>query len=164
MRNKVGDISERRIRTLILTWLAERDLLLDPRIRVEMTGEDLPSTCLLKKNLVMEFSSEPDIAFWRQGDRGRELIAVVEIKGGIDPAGALERYGAATKSFQQSLAESPHCRNFLLSAVYTPELKRRIRDDRLVDKYFDIVSILEDTKTRMEFFNELFHFALRLTD
>jgi hypothetical protein len=31
------------------------------------------------------------------------LLAVVEIKGGIDPAGALERYVAATKSFQHAL-------------------------------------------------------------
>jgi hypothetical protein len=34
----------------------------------------------------------------------------------------------------------------LLGAVYTPELEWRIRDDRLVESYFDIVEILENPK------------------
>jgi hypothetical protein len=162
MRNKVGDIAERRIRTLVMDWVIDHSLLTDPVLTKEQIQEELPQRCKLTRDVVMEFSSEPDIAFWRQAAKARELLAVVEIKGGIDRAGALERYGAATKSFQQALATSSRCKNFFLSAVYTPELERRIRQDRLVEKYFHIVQILDDASVREQFLEELFHFALRI--
>ena len=106
----------------------------------------------------MRFGSEPDISFWRK----EELLAVVEIKGGTDPAGALERYGAATKSFQHAVQTASRCRNFYLGAVFTPELERRIGEDRLVERPFNLVAILDKKETREEFLTELFHHTLRL--
>ncbi len=155
MRNKVGGIAEERIRTLIVDWLSERDLILEPK---KINHESIPSKCTLRKNIIMRFGSEPDISFLKDD----VLLAVVEIKGGIDPAGALERYGAATKSFQHSIHVSPLCRNFYLGAVLTPELERRISTDRLVEKTFNIIEILDDPEKRQHFFNELFHHTLRL--
>lgn len=158
MRNKVGEIAEERIRTQILEWLLERSLIVEPSLTKNQLSENIPSVCSLKGNVIMRFGSEPDISF----SRDDVLLAVVEIKGGIDPAGALERYGAATKSFQHSIHVSPRCKNFYLGAVFTPELERRISTDRLVEKTFNIIEILDDPEKRQHFFNELFHHTLRL--
>jgi hypothetical protein len=159
MRNKVGDIAEERIRTLVLEWLIDQELLVEPTLTKKQLYEKIPSSCTLKKNIAMKFGSEPDISF----SRDDELLVVVEIKGGIDPAGALERYGAATKSFQHAVRVSPRCKNFYLGAVYTPELERRISEDRLVEKTFNIIEILDRPQARERFFRELFHHTLRIT-
>lgn len=106
----------------------------------------------------MNFSSEPDISF----QKNNELIATVEIKGGIDPAGALERYGAAKKSFEHAVSQSGRCRNFYLGGVFTEELERRINSDRLVEKTYNMIMILNDKELRDDFFKELFHHTLRI--
>ena len=162
MRNKIGSIAEERIRTLIFEWLKHNNLIVSSHEYTNEEADNLPFTCELKNNIIMRFSSEPDISFSKIIGDKEELLAVVEIKGGIDPAGALERYGAATKSFQHALTVSPRCKNFFLSAVYTQELKKRIKNDRLVEQYYDIIEILEDKSIRDTFFNELFHYCLRI--
>jgi hypothetical protein len=158
MRNRIGAIAEDRIRTMVLEWLIDHELLVSPRLTKEQAHEEIPSLCTLQHGVVMRFSSDPDIAFLRDG----VLQAIVEIKGGIDPAGALERYGAATKTFQHAISASPRCRNFYLTAAVTHELRKRIDDDRLVERTFDIVEVLDKPDVRRQFFQELFHHALRL--
>jgi hypothetical protein len=157
MRNRVGDIAEDRVRNLILEYVVSQRLVM-PAIPAHTEDEKADKTFPLQGGVVMKFSSEPDIAFTKQGT----LLVVVEIKGGIDAAGALERYGAATNSFQHAMSESPRCKNFYLAGVLTPELNKRIDSDRLVEKSFNIVEMLENPELRSEFFSELFHHALRL--
>ena len=159
MRNKVGEIAEERIRAIVLDWVVSENLLVRPHLSREEVLQVLPIETHLLKDVTMKFGSEPDISFVRDG----EYLVVVEIKGGIDPAGALERYGAATKSFQSAVSTSPRCQNFFLSAVFTEELSARIQRDRLVNKSFNIVKILDDPSTKRTFLTELFHHALRLT-
>jgi len=158
MRNKIGSLAEERIRTMLLRWLVERNLVIAPTLSGDEALEDLPSQFQLAKEIEMTFTSEPDVAFRRDG----ELLAVIEIKGGIDPAGALERYGAATKSFQHAVNDRSRCRNYYLTAVVTPELSSRIHSDRLVDHTFNIIDLLENPAIREEFLTELFHHTLRL--
>lgn len=160
MRNKIGKIAEDRIRRLIVNWLLERDLIAEPALLKEniQTAERIPRVYKLRHDITMRFGSDPDVEF----TRGEQVLAVIEVKGGIDPAGALERYGAATKSFQHAVARSARCRNFYLGAVYTPELRRRIADDRLVEQPFDVVEVLQSSEKRDLLFDELFHHALRL--
>lgn len=158
MRNRIGVIAEDRVRTLILEWLIDKELLLEPSISVEQLQDNLPRICILPHDIKMQFSSEPDISFLKD----EQILAVVEIKGGIDPAGALERYGAATKSFQHAIEVSARCKNIYLGAIFTAELERRISDDRLVEKTFNIIDILDDPTARESFFNELFHHTLRI--
>ncbi len=133
-------------------------LIVTPRLTKDKIHKDLPNEFTLRGNVKMRFGSEPDVSF----ERGNELLAIIEIKCGVDPAGALERYGAATKSFQNAVQASPQCRNFYLGAVFTPELNRRISRDRLVEKPFNIVEILDRPEARNRFFNEVFHHALRI--
>src|SRR5437667_5900982 len=130
MRVKVGVIAEDRIRRMVVERIIELGLLIEPQMQLDQLPELLPKAFTLKGGVVMEFSAEPDISF-TQND---ELKAIVEIKGGIDPAGALERYGAAKKSFEHAVQRSSRCRNFYLGGVFTPELQRRIDADRLVEK------------------------------
>ncbi|NIR73324.1 hypothetical protein GWN42_32460 [candidate division KSB1 bacterium] len=154
----LSDFAEERIKTLLLEWLFDNNLIKEPELTREAVYQQLPKSCDLVKDFRMYFGSEPDVSFYHKD----ELLAVIEIKGGTDAAGALERYGAATKSFQHSLEASKRCRNFYLAAVFTPELERRMNDDRLVEKAFDIIDILDEPEVRSEFFTEVFHHALRL--
>jgi hypothetical protein len=159
MRNKVGDVAESRVRSLILDWLISHELLVEPVVeRGAILAGDFPPLFHVVGGIEMEFSSEPDVSFRKSGI----LLATVEIKGGTDPAGALERYGAAKKSFEHAIDESSQCRNFFLACAFTPELSRRIREDRLVEKTFDIIELLESPQKRDEFFRELFHHTLRI--
>jgi hypothetical protein len=158
MRNKVGDIGEDRVRRMILEWLIGRGLVREPHLRRDNLPVVLPRTVELTGGVSMRFSSEPDISFIQNG----VLKATVEIKGGIDPAGALERYGAAMKSFEHAIQQSGRCRNFYLGGVFTEELNRRIKDDRLVEKTYSIIVLLQDEAVRADFFRELFHHTLRI--
>jgi len=161
VRNKIGTIAEQRIRALIVEWLVGRKLVVSPQLpdKKILDYEKIPRLLQLKNGITIEFQAEPDVSFRKD----KELLAVIEIKGGIDPAGALERYGAGTKSFQNAVKESSHCKNFYLGAVFTPELDRRIKADRLVEKTFNIIDIVAEPAKRDEFFDEVFNHTLRLT-
>jgi|WetSurMetagenome_2_1015567.scaffolds.fasta_scaffold22727_2 hypothetical protein len=156
MRNNIGTLAEDRIRAMVIEWIGDNSLFLLPQIEGE-TLLDTTKIFKIKDNIIMKFSSEPDISFIRDD----QLLAVIEIKGGTDPAGALERYGAAKKSFESAIQKSPRCENFYLSAVFTKELIDRIERDRLVHKRFDIIELLDDPTAREKFFRELFHHTLR---
>jgi hypothetical protein len=158
MRNKVGSIAEERIRTMVLDWLHEHKLVVKPILIGDQIYAPHTNTFSLRGGVIMQFGSEPDISFTRD----KNLLAVIEIKGGIDPAGALERYGAATKSFQHAITTSVRCKNFYVGAVFTPELRSRIEADRLVEKTFNVIEILHDRRARDKFFKEVFHHTLRI--
>lgn len=158
MRNKIGEIAEERMKRIFVDWLSKNGLIESPKIDFRASVEVLPSKFVLKDSVEMHFSSEPDISFVKND----ELLVVVEIKGGTDPAGALERYGAATKSFQHSLESNRKCKNFYISAVFTDELSRRIKEERLIEKSFDLIKLIEDPEVRETFFKEIFHHSLRI--
>jgi hypothetical protein len=157
MRNRIGKMGEERTRRMVLEWLLAQRAINDPSFSADSLDAP-PRRLALRGGIVMEFSSEPDIAFKKDG----ELLATVEIKGGIDPAGALERYGAAKKSFEHAVGTTSRCRNFYLTGVLTPEVESRIAKDRLVERSYNIVLLLKDPKVRAEFFSELFHHTLRI--
>jgi len=140
--------------------LEAQDLLVDPRLEPEQLihPEALPRRFALRNEIMMRFGSDPDVAF----EKDDQYLAVLEIKGGIDPAGALERYGAAKKTFEHAVGRSPRCETFLLSAVQTREVMERIEADRLVRHSFDMIKLLEDPDYRQRFLDELFNHALRL--
>lgn len=158
MRNKVGAIAEDRIRLLLVEWLNGKGLILSPRIGKSLDANKLTNRYSLKDGIGMRFGSDPDVSFEKEG----KLLAILEIKGGIDPAGALERYGAARKSFEHAMLVSPKCKTFYLGGVFTPELQKRMNSDRLVENSFSIIEILQQSTYRENFLKELFHHTLRL--
>ena len=161
MRNTIGRLPEQRIRRLLLRYVFENGMLTSPAYPDVDSLPVAPANgeYTLRDGFVMTFSSEPDIAFRRDSS----LEATIEIKGGIDPAGALERLGAADKSAQAAIEINPRCKNFLIAGVITSEMRRRLDQSRLFEKDFVLVELLSNENRQLEFFNEIFNHTLRLT-
>ncbi len=81
------------------------------------------------------------------------LIGTVEIKYGLDSAAALERYGAAQKSFEAAIRENARVSNVYLASCITPEVRRRISEDRVVNEDFNLTEVLNNEAKREEFLN-----------
>ena len=110
----------RELRSQDLTRGLQRRLDVRARETVASLADNpVSGRYILADGIVMVFSSEPDVAFLR----GELLEATIEIKGGIDPAGALERLGAAEKSAQAAIGVNTRCKNFLVAGVITAEMR-----------------------------------------
>ncbi len=145
-RNKIGAMAESLVKRRVLTWLSANELV----EAIDMTTNEHQ----LPDGVTMKFGTEPDIEFIKDG----RTIATVEVKGGRDPAGALERLGAMSKSF----AETPAgCTNFLIVGVMTSEMKRRLDEIGTV-KVFALDDVAQGGYRWHEFTNELFLHAVRI--
>lgn len=141
-RNVIGRDAEDLIKTKITDWLEERKLV----------RRKSAKTFALPQDTTMVYGSEPDVLFTRDTSQ----LATIEIKGGKDPAGALERLGAMQKSF----TETPvHCQNFLIAGVVTPEMRSRL--DQIAAKVYILDNLLNDDGWD-DFTTELFHYTLRI--
>lgn len=145
-RNRIGRMAEDLVKTRIASWLKERGLIASD------SPEEGPF--LLPGDTRMRYGSEPDIDFVRR----EMLIATIEIKGGRDPAGALERLGAMTKSFAET---PPGCVNFLVAGVITPEMQARLDAMGNVKVYL-LDEIAQDGKRWDDFMSEVFHYTIRV--
>ena len=145
-RNRIGDAAEALVKNRIVAWLKAKGVI----------PPDSPEhgRYLLPGDTLMRFGSEPDIDFLRH-DR---LIATIEVKGGRDPAGALERLGAMTKSFAET---PPGCVNFLVAGVITPEMRARLDAIGNIKVYL-LDDISQDGERWDGFTNEVFHHAVRV--
>ena len=95
-QNTKGDRAEVVVKELIERRLREKGLVL------EKISHGKGETLKLKDRRLLVMGSEPDIGVYKD-----DLIQiVVEIKGGIDPAGVLERFGAALKSLRRAKQEN----------------------------------------------------------
>ena len=155
VRNMLGRLPENRVRQLLLRFASDNSLLMEAE-HVD-SRPDKHSYALID-DFVMIFGSEPDVAFRKDG----RLEATVEIKGGIDPAGALERLGAANKSASAALVENPRCKNFLVAGAITAEMRNRMDQDRLFESCFGLVELLSSAEVQERFFDDVFNHALRL--
>ena len=139
------------MKTRIRKWLDSRKLIVS--FNDDETRFDLPD------NYSMRYGSEPDIEFSRVVNEESEVVATIEIKGGKDPAGALERLGAIQKSFE---ATPPNCVNILIAGVVTDEMGERLT--RMgIGKVFLLDDVVNDGKSWEEFLDEVFHYTVRIT-
>lgn len=100
------------------------------------------------------FSSEPDISLL---DNQGRTVGVIEVKGGTDPAGALERYGAAKKSFEEALRRNSEVKTILVASCITAQVQTRIQLDSTISCYFNLTEILsEDSTQYAQFVQEVF--------
>ena len=116
MRNLIGQDAERLIKTRIRNWLSFRGLIV--KSNSEMTRFELPNGYL------MRYGSEPDIEFSRGEDDEAAVIATIEIKGGKDSAGALERLGCNPEEFRGNPAwvrKHAYCRRHNVGNERTAE-------------------------------------------
>ena len=151
VRNLIGQDAERLVKDRIRRWLESRKLI--ARRNDEGTQFDLPD------GYSMRYGSEPDIEFRRMVRSESVTVATIEIKGGKDPAGALERLGAIQKSFE---ATPPGCVNMLIAGIVTPEMGERLNRLGIV-KTFLLDDLAHDGESWAEFLNEVFHYTVRIT-
>ena len=100
------------------------------------------------------FADEPDIAVYQQDT----IIAAVEVKGGIDTAGVLERIGAAIKSLRRAKEENPGAVTILVLpevSMTSQSLLDLQSNQATVNHWFTIEDLLENETIRGEVFNLL---------
>ena len=147
MRNIIGQAAETAVKKRMFRWVQTRGL-----VATDITPAR-ENEWALATGVVMRYGSEPDISFEKDG----ALAVLIEVKGGKDPAGALERLGAMQKTFEEAPAQ---CKNFLIAGVVTPTMRDRLSELR-VERVFNM-DILHDDAKWTEFMNEIFHHALRI--
>ena len=86
-------------------------------------------------------------------------MGVVEVKGGTDPAGALERLGAIKKSFDASRRQHPRVKTVLVISCVTREMERRLKRDKLINHVFNLTAIINDMDYRDEFIAKILQIA-----
>ncbi len=166
-RNAIGEEAEKVVQSLLVKEAVERKILHSvlPRsgASVELYNaeklEELLGNIRLYRGIILNnqtsllFSSEPDISLiGRQGT----TIGMIEVKGGTDPAGALERYGAAKKSFEQTLRRSPDAKTILTASCITKEVQERIAQDSTISYYFNLTEIITSTAVYTQFMQLVF--------
>ncbi len=151
-RNIIGQDAENLIRTRIANWLDKNQLII--KANKDRTVFKLP------KDYSMHYGSEPDILFRQVQHDIEQIVATIEIKGGKDPAGALERLGAMQKSFE---ATPPGCVNILIAGVVTSEMKTRL-GQMGIEKVYMLDDLAHDGEEWLAFMNEIFHYTVRITD
>ena len=108
----------------------------------------------LKDGRLVVFADEPDVGIYS----GERIVAAVEIKGGIDTAGVLERVGAAIKSLSRVREENPVSVTILV--LQGVSVTQQAQDDlktnqNAVNCWFTVEEVLEDEIKREEFFELL---------
>jgi XcyI restriction endonuclease len=167
-RNAIGEEAEKVVQRLLIKEVKERNLLAafiprkgtgvevyNPSRLEEQLGniEDYRGVMLANQTSIL-FSSEPDISLLN--NQGR-TVGVIEIKGGTDPAGALERYGAAKKSFEEAFRRNPKVKSILIASCITTEVHTRILNDPIISTYFNLTEVLsEDSRLYDQFVKEVF--------
>ena len=151
-RNIIGQDAEKLIKTRIANWLRNQGLILE--VNKDETEFKLP------KGHWMRYGSEPDIHFQKEKDGVRQTIATIEIKGGKDPAGALERLGAVQKSFDATPTGSV---DMLIVGVVTSEMRARL-DQMGIEKVYMLDDLAHDGEEWLALMNETFHYTVRITD
>jgi len=157
-RNQVGETATRQVQEMLLKFISERNLSKkEPSKKGDSGITQKP--IVLKNDWQIVFSSDPDVGIY---DKTDQLRVAIEVKGGIDDAGALERYGAARKSFDKARHENVRCTTIYLASCVTKAVEQRIKQDGLVSQTWNLTNILLDEQEREEFLKELFKYQVRL--
>ncbi|MCL4252186.1 MAG: XcyI family restriction endonuclease [Anaerolineae bacterium] len=142
-QNNKGASAELVIKQMIL------QRLLDNHFISEMPQDNI--RLVLRDKRVMIFADEPDVAIYLDGIPH----VAIEIKGGIDPAGVLERVGATLKSLQRTHQENPNAHTILI--MQNVAMTQRAKDDlllssQIVTAVFGIQTLLDDESERLRLF------------
>lgn len=149
-QNTKGSTAELVVQGILRQRLEKVSLLF-----AEQTHEQ-QNALLIKLNdgRLVQFADDPDVAVFKDN----LVQAAIEIKGGIDKAGILERLGATIKSLQQVKNANPQAVTILIlqkATITDTALKRLEHNKKTIDYWFTIEDILEDTNKTQEIFNLL---------
>ncbi|HNB52312.1 MAG TPA: XcyI family restriction endonuclease [Anaerolineales bacterium] len=143
-QNLKGKQSEILVKGFITRRLREKGFV------QQENGEKL----ILKDGRHMEFADEPDIAIYLN----HQIQVAIEIKGGIDTAGVLERIGAAIKSLRRAKEENPKALTLLLlqavSVTQTAANDLAINQTS-VNYWFTLEEFVQNEETRTNIFELL---------
>lgn len=164
-RNQIGAEGERVIRTIILNGLLhynEVTSFIDkanntveissPEAKAFINDIDLVKTINLTNGFSVYFSSEPDVTMY---DPEGDIVGIIEIKAGLDPAGALERLGAMFKSFESTLSEYPEAVTILVASCITKEVYNRLNASMVVRQKYITTDITSNDREKRKFVNRL---------
>lgn len=164
-RNSIGAEGERVIRSIILKEVLTHDevsSIIDRQNKTTAIADlekskildniDTIKTVNLTNGYSILFSSEPDISMYN--DAG-ETVGVIEIKAGLDPAGALERLGAMLKSFENTLAEYPDAVTILVASCITDEVEKRLGASMSVRLKYITTEITSSETNQRKFANRM---------
>jgi len=145
-QNTKGNVVDVLIKGILKRRVREEKLVLEEK--------EEGSKVQLKDGRTLIFADEPDIGLFQYN----EIQAAVEIKGGIDPAGVLERIGAAFKSLQRIREENPRSTTILIlqSVSLTQKAKHDLEINRhVVTDWFTVEDVLESASKREQMFRLL---------
>ncbi|MBP5340332.1 MAG: XcyI family restriction endonuclease [Prevotella sp.] len=161
-RNQIGAEGERVIRKIIFNELFahedissvenKKDLLTEIGEWDANTDIDEVKKIHLVNGYSILFSSEPDVTMY--SDSGA-IVGIIEIKSGLDPAGALERLGAMFKSFENTLAEYPDAVTILVASCITKEVDKRLNASMAVRQRYLTTDITSSDAEKRKFVNRL---------
>jgi len=164
-RNSIGSEGERVIRSIIIREIhshGEISSITDRQNKTKPIAE-LDSASILENidnirtvNLINGFSllfaSEPDVALY---DDSGNIVGSIEIKAGLDPAGALERLGAMFKSFENTLAEFPNAVTILVASCITDEVQSRIGASMSIRQTYITTEVTSNDSNQRKFANRV---------
>ena len=164
-RNSIGTEGERVIRSIILREIlaqSEVSSITDRQNKTKSLAEITPDSLLENINNIRTihlvngysilFGSEPDVSMF---DDSGAIVGVVEIKAGLDPAGALERLGAMLKSFENTLAEYPNAITILVASCITQEVQSRLGASMSVRQTYITTEITSSESQQRKFANRI---------
>ena len=100
---------------------------------------------MLSSQTSVLFSSDPDISLINASG---VTVRALEVKGGIDCC-ALERYGAAKKSFEQALSINADAQTILVASCITHEVHDLIERDSTISVYYNLTEILSQSSNTL---------------
>jgi hypothetical protein len=161
--NAIGDEGERSVMTMIVNNL--RNEIAQCVLKTGKSWEyakdkhealihllDDIKVIRFKQGYHLVVSSEPDLSL--HNPENTPEIAI-EIKAGADPAGALERLGAAMKSFENDRNLNPRVKTVYVVRSMTPELQRRISQTNPFDFTFTLSDMMLKEEVQKRFVNLL---------
>ncbi len=162
-RNQIGTEGERVIRNIILngllankevTSLVDKSNDVTEIDKADFLLENIEAikTVNLVNGYSVYFSSEPDVTMY---DSNGNIVGIIEIKSGLDPAGALERLGAMFKSFENTLAEYPNATTILVASCITDEMENRLSTSMTVRQKYITANITSRDSEKKKFVNRL---------
>jgi len=147
-QNTKGDRAEVVIKELIERRVREKGLIFEEK------AHGKSETLKLKDERLLILGSEPDIGIYED-----DIIQIaVEIKGGIDPAGVLERFGAALKSLRRAKQESPNSITILIMqgvSLTSKAMEEIDRSKSIIDYFFTIEDVIGNEDARKHLFKIL---------
>jgi hypothetical protein len=144
--NTKGDRAEVVIKDLVERRVKERGSVLGE------TSHGKSKALELNDGRILILGTEPDIGVYK----GDTLIQIaIEIKGGIDPAAVLERFGASLKSLRRAKQENGDSVTILImqGVSLTSRVREEIKNSRnTIDHFFTIEDIIGSYDDRKHFF------------